>query len=189
MKDTPALTRDEDEAESLAQRIVVRTCRCTYWKFRRRDPLTPVSTWLHSLTFREWVSQSRIAHFRDALHALEIAIAWPSTEHTENTKSPGNSREAVIRLGLLALPAKPRALLLLREVVHRSAAKLAQIAGCEEYVVREYLYRAQHDLSIALLKKRSKEANRMSEGSGPLGSCLPGSRAPAPSQGTSPVPR
>ncbi len=151
---TRALTRDEDEAESVAQMVFVRA----YRSFHGRDASTPVAAWLYRLAFREAVLQIRIARFREALRRLKVTFAWLSTGYTETAEMARKNNGGGIHLGLLALPAKRRALLVLREVAHRSVPELAQIAGCEEDVVRERLYKARHDLSVALLKTRSKEA-------------------------------
>lgn len=148
---TRALTRDENEADNLAQKIFVRAYRDS----RPRDASMAITTWLYRLTFEECVLQSRIKGLRRTLEALRAVFVLRTAKTTETTRCMQIGGNSAIREGLLALSVRARMLLLLREVAHQSVSELAQITGYDVNVIREQLLKARRDLSTALRQMES----------------------------------
>lgn len=149
---TRAVTGDEYEADTLAQKIFVRAYRDS----SPHDTSMANTTWMYRLAFEECVLQVRIKGLRRTLQAFRAAFLPRTAKSTDATGCEQVSGNSAIREGLQVLPARARVLLLLREVAHQSVSELAQITGYDVNVIREQLFRARRDLSTALRQMESR---------------------------------
>ena len=149
---TRAVTEDEYEADTLAQKIFVRAFRDS----SPHDASMAKTTWMYRLAFEECVLQGKIRGLRRTLQALRAAFL-PRTAKSAGTTGCGQTGgNSAIREGLLALSVRARVLLLLREVAHQSVSELVQITGYDVNVIREQLFRARRDLSATLRQMESR---------------------------------
>jgi RNA polymerase sigma-70 factor (sigma-E family) len=113
-----ALTGDQHAAEDLVQSALAKGF--TRWRYIRGD----AEPYLKKIIYHESVSRWRRARFRAETVVAEVPER-PSQDGTDET-----NLRMVLREALLALPARQRAVLVLRYLEDMSVDETAEMLGC-----------------------------------------------------------
>lgn len=141
------LTGDRGHAEDLVQTALLRTAR--RWPSARRDPAAYARRVVVNLAKDRW----RDLHRRPGEAPLDVDVAVPVTDGVAD-------RDQLLRAAH-GLPARQRAVLVLRYFDDLSVADTAAALGCSEGTVKSQTARALESLRRALTpQKENADADR-----------------------------
>ncbi|BCJ43598.1 RNA polymerase sigma factor [Actinoplanes ianthinogenes] len=130
-----AMTGDQRSAEDLVQSALAKAY--TKWPRIRDDAEPYVRRIIYNDRISIWRRQSRIHEFPVA----EVPDLYPHSGHDHDT-----TLRLTLRQALLALPARQRAVLVLRYLEDRSVDETADILGCRRGTVASQATRALRKL-------------------------------------------